>query len=142
MAKVLFISPNYLPENGAAAVCVSETAKRLVERGHQVTVLTTVPNYPSGIVPPEYRGRVLQEEVRDGVRVVRVWSYTSPNKGFLRRILAHFSFGCLAPLLGGNAVGQPDIIVVQSPPLFDAIAVRIMAWRKHCPFIFMVSDLW
>ena len=50
MSHILFISLYYPPEKGAAAVCVSENAKRLVQRGHQVTVLTTVPNYPSGIV--------------------------------------------------------------------------------------------
>src|SRR6266571_1014709 len=142
MSRILFISPYYPPEKGAAAVCVSENAKRLAKRGHQVTVLTTVPNYPSGIVPPEYRGHLIQEEMLDGVRVVRVWSYTSPNKGFLRRILAQFSFALLAPLLGGKAIGQPDMIIVQSPPLFDAIAARLLARWKHCPFIFMVSDLW
>ncbi len=142
MTHILFISPYYPPEKGAAAVCVSETASRLAKRGHQVTVLTTVPNYPTGIIPPEYRGRAIQREVLDGVCVVRVWSYTSANKGFLRRILAHFSFGCLAPLLGEKAVGRPGVIIVQSPPLFDAIAARTLAWLKRCPFIFMVSDLW
>jgi colanic acid biosynthesis glycosyl transferase WcaI len=142
MARIVFISPYYPPEKGAASVCVSENAKRLVRLGHAVTVLTTVPNYPTGIVPPEYRGHLLQREVIDGVDVVRAWSYTSPNKGFLRRILAQLSFGCLAPLLGHKAVGKPDIIIVQSPPLFDAIAVRMLAWIKRCPFIFMVSDLW
>lgn len=142
MAHILFITPYYPPEKGAAAVCVSETATQLVLRGYQVTVLTTVPNYPTGIVPPEYRGRAIQHEVLNGVHVVRVWSYTCPNKGFLQRILAHLSFAGLAPLLGGKAVGHPDIIIAQSPPLFDAIAVRMLAWRKRCPFIFMVSDLW
>jgi len=142
MAHILFISPYYPPENGAAAVCVGETATRLVKHGHQVTVLTTFPNYPTGVVPSEYRGRTLQREILDGVQVVRVWSYVSPNKGFLRRILAHFSFALLAPLLGGKETGQPDIIIAQSPPLFDAIAVRMLAWLKGCPFIFMVSDLW
>ncbi|HVB62071.1 MAG TPA: glycosyltransferase family 4 protein [Ktedonobacteraceae bacterium] len=142
MAHVLFISPYYPPEKGAASVCVSENAKRLVQRGHHVTVLTTVPNYPTGIVPPRYRGKLLQREVIDGVDVVRAWSYASPNKGFLRRILAQLSFGCLAPWLGKKAVGQPDIIIVQSPPLFDAIAARALARIKRCPFIFMVSDLW
>lgn len=142
MARILFISPYYPPEKGAASVCVSENAKRLVQRGHDVTVLTTVPNYPTGIVLPEYRGKLLQREVIDGVEVVRAWSYTSPNKGFLRRILAQLSFGCLAPWIGNTAIGQPDIIIVQSPPLFDAIAARTLAWLKHCPFIFMVSDLW
>lgn len=142
MAHILFISPYYPPEKAAAAVCISETAIRLVQSGHQVTVLTTVPNYPTGIVPLQYRGRLLQREVLDGVDVVRVWSYVSANKGFFRRVLAQFSFGLLAPLLGGNAIGHPDLIIAHSPPLFDAIAARILAWQKHCPFIFMVSDLW
>ena len=142
MTHVLYISAYYPPEKGVAGVCVSEFATRLVKRGYQVTVLTTVPSHPTGIVPPEYRGRLLQEEMRDGVRVVRTWSYTSPNTGFLRRILAQLSFGFLAPLLGGKAVGRPDIILVESPPLFDAIAGRMLAWWKHCPLIFSVSDPW
>jgi colanic acid biosynthesis glycosyl transferase WcaI len=142
MAYILYVTPYYPPEMGAAMVRISETARRLVERGHQVTVLTTVPNYPSGIVPPEYRGRVIQQEVRDGVRVIRVWSYVSPNKGFLRRILAQFSFACLAPVFGWKEIGHPDVIIVESPPLFDAIAGRMLAWRKRCPFIFTVADLW
>jgi colanic acid biosynthesis glycosyl transferase WcaI len=142
MTYILYVTPYYPPEMGAAMVRISETARRLVGRGHQVTVLTTVPNYPSGIVPPEYRGRVIQQEVRDGVRVIRVWSYVSPNKGFLRRVLAQFSFACLAPVFGWKEVGHPDVIIVESPPLFDAIAGRVLAWRKHCPFIFTVADLW
>ncbi len=142
MSHILFISPYYPPENGAASACVGETCIRLVKLGHRVTVLTTLPNYPTGIVLPEYRGRLLQEEMRDGVRVVRVWSWVSPNKSFLHRIKWYISFALLAPLFGGKAVGHPDIIIVQSPPLFDAIAVRMLAWWKRCPFIFMVSDPW
>ena len=142
MTHILYISPNYPPEKGVVAACVSEYATRLAKRGYEVTVLTTVPNHPTGIVPPEYRGHALQEEMRDGVQVVRAWSYVSPNKGFFRRILAQFSFACLAPLLGGKAVGRPDVIIVESPPLFDAIAGRVLSRLKHCPFIFTVSDIW
>lgn len=142
MAHILFVTPYFPPEKGAPMVRISETAKLLVKRGYQVTVLTTVPNYPTGIVPPEYRGRVIQHELCDGVRIVRVWSYISPNRGFLRRILAQLSFGFLAPFLGGKAVGHPDVIIVESPPLFDAIAGRMLARFKHCPFIFTVADLW
>lgn len=142
MAHILFITSYYPPEKGAAAVRISETAANLAKRGHQVTVLTTVPNYPTGIVPPEYRGRLLQVEILEGIRVVRVWSYATPNKGFLRRILAHLSFGCLAPLLGWESVGHPDLMIVESHPLFNAIAGRVLAAIKRCPFIFTVSDLW
>src|SRR6266480_1452238 len=142
MAHILLISRYYPPEKAAAAVCVSEIAKRLVKLGYQVTVLTTVPNYPTGIVPPEYRGRILQEEMLDGIRVVRVWSYLSANEGFLRRILSQLSFGFLAPLLGWKKVGRPDVIIVGSPPLFNVIAARILASFMRRPFIFWVADLW
>jgi colanic acid biosynthesis glycosyl transferase WcaI len=142
MTHILFITPYFPPEKAAPAVRLSETAMHLVKRGYQVTVLTTVPNYPTGIVPSEYRGHMIQQAMLEGVRVVRVWSYTSPNKGFLRRILAQLSFGCLAPILGGKAVGRPELIIVESPPLFDAIAARLLAWYKRCPFFFLVSDLW
>jgi colanic acid biosynthesis glycosyl transferase WcaI len=142
VSHILFISYYYPPEKAAAAVCVSENAKRLAKMGHQVTVLTTVPNYPTGIVPSEYRGRIIQREVLDGVHIIRVWSYVSPNKGFLRRILAQLSFGCLAALLGWNAVDYPDVIIAESHPLFNAFSARLLAWSKRRPFVFMVSDLW
>ena len=142
MTHILFITPYYPPEKAAPAVRISETAQHLVKQGHSVTVLTTVPNYPTGIVPPEYRGHLVQQELRDGVRIVRVWSYTSPNKGFLRRIVAQLSFGCLSPILGWQAVGRPDVMIVESPPLFDAFAARLLAWGKRCSFIFTVSDIW
>lgn len=142
MTHIIFVTPYYPPEISAPAVRISETAMRLVKRGHQVTVLTTFPNFPYGVIPPEYRGRVMQREEREGVDIVRVWSYASPNKGFLPRILGQLSFGCLAAFLGWKAVGNPDVIIVESPPLFDAIAGRILARLKHCPFIFMVADLW
>jgi len=142
VTHILFVTPYYPPEKGAAQVRVSETAMHLVKRGHRVTVLTTVPNYPTGIVPPEYRGRIVQHEVCNGIHVVRVWSYISPNKGFFRRILAQLSFGCLSPILGWKAIGRPDVMIVESPPLFDAIAGRLLSCCKRCPFIFTVSDIW
>ncbi len=142
MARILFISRYYLPEKAAAAVCVSEIAKRLVKLGHQVTVLTTFPNYPTGIVPAEYRGHLVDEEILENVRVVRVWSYISPNEGFLLRILAQLSFGCIAPFLAHKAIGYADVIIVESPPLFNVIAAHLLTWRKSCPMIFWVADLW
>ncbi len=144
VAHILFVSLYYPPEPAAAAVCVWENARRLAARGHQVTVLTTFPHYPTGVVAMEYRGALWREEWRDGVRVLRVWSYISANRGFWRRILAHLAFGCLVPLLALLLcrLGRPDCVIVQSPPLFTACAGRILAWVKGCRFVFMVSDLW
>lgn len=142
MVHVLFITPYYPPEISAPSVRISEMATQLVRRGYQVTVLTTFPNFPYGVVAAEYRGHLLLREERDGVKVIRVWSYASPNKGFFPRVLGQLSFGCLAAVLGWKAVGRPDVMIVESPPLFDAISGRLLAWLKRCPFIFTVADLW
>ena len=142
MRQILFVTPYYPPEKTPPAIRISEMAQQLVARGHKVTVLTTFPNFPSGIIPSEYQGRTIQCEVCNGVRIVRVWSYITPNKGFFRRILGQLSFGWIAPLLGWKRVGRPDIIIVESPPLFDAFAARLLAWGKRCPYIFTVADLW
>lgn len=142
MAHILFVTSYYPPERGAAPTQCRETAVRLAQRGHQVTVLTTLPNYPTGIVPAEYKDKARWTEIIDGVTVIRVWSFISANKGFFKRILAMLSFGCLAGITGAGRVGRPDVIVVISPPLFNAIGGRLLAWRKRCPFIFNVHDLW
>ena len=142
MAHILFITPYYPPEVTPPAIRVSETAAQLINLGHQVTVLTTFPNFPTGVVMPGYQGCRFLRERHNGIDIVRVWSYITPNKGFFRRILAQLSFGCLAPFLSMRAVGYPDVIIVESPPLFNAIAGRVLAWYKHCPFVFTVADLW
>jgi len=142
MARILFITPYFPPEVGAAQARMSETALRLAQRGHVVTVLTTLPNYPKGVVFPGYEHGQRRREDWRGVRVIRVWSYISADKGFFSRILSQLSFGLLAPLLAFGAVGQPDVIIVGSPPLFDAFAGRALAWLKRCPYIFTVADIW
>lgn len=142
MAHILFVTSYYPPERGAAPTQCRETAVRLAQHGHQVTVLTTLPNYSTGVVPAEYKDKARWTEVMDGVTVIRIWSVISANKGFFKRILAMLSFGCLAGITGASRVGRPDVIIVISPPLFNAIGGRLLAWRKRCPFIFNVHDLW
>lgn len=142
MARILFITPYFPPEVGAAQARISETALRLVRRGHEVTVLTTLPNYPKGVVFPGYERGQRREENWNGVRVIRVWSYISPDKGFLSRVLGYFSFGLLAPFQAFWKVGRPDIMLVSSPPLFVAFAGRILRFLKRRPYIFIVADIW
>ena len=79
--RILFLSQYFPPEPGAPAARVSELARSWVRIGHEVTVLTAMPNHPTGVVPEAYRGRALVRERVEGIDVVRTWIYAAANKG-------------------------------------------------------------
>ncbi|MBM3267047.1 MAG: glycosyltransferase family 4 protein [Candidatus Sericytochromatia bacterium] len=139
--RLLFLTPYYPPEVGAPQARIHELAVRLVRRGHEVQVLTALPNYPSGVVPPEYRDKAGTWEERDGVQVHRVWIYATPNKGFVRRVVAHLSF-MAAAILAAPRMAECDAVYVESPPLFDGVAGWVLARAKGARMIFNIADLW
>lgn len=139
--RILFVTQYFLPEMGASAIRLSYQAKSFAERGHHVTVLTTFPNYPKGKVFEGYGGRVVMEENLDGIRVVRVWSYASPGKGIVPRLLNYFSFMFTSFLLGTLRVGRPDVTLVDSPPLFLGLSAIPMKWILGSKLVFNVADL-
>jgi colanic acid biosynthesis glycosyl transferase WcaI len=139
--RILFLTPYFPPEVGAPQTRIYELALRLQMLGHEVQVLTTFPNYPSGIVPQQWRGKLKWKGSDQGIRVYRIWSYATPNKGFYRRVLSQLSFAGMAAL-GGLFLLRPDVVVVESPPLFDGFAGLLLRWVKRTPYIFNVADLW
>lgn len=140
--NIAYVSHYFPPEVNAPAVRVSELARLWHTRGHRVTVLTGFPNHPSGIIPPEYRGRRVQEEEFSGVRVIRTWMYAAANKGLIRRTLNYLSFMLSAVTLGGRRLGRPDVIIGTSPQIFVAVAAWWLARRKRARFVFEVRDIW
>jgi colanic acid biosynthesis glycosyl transferase WcaI len=70
MPHILFVTPYYPPEITPPAIRIHEMAVQLVKLGHQITILTTFPNFPSGIVPAEYLGHMRLQESREGVRML------------------------------------------------------------------------
>jgi glycosyltransferase involved in cell wall biosynthesis len=139
--NILFLTDNFPPETNAPATRTHEHARNWVSAGHQVVVLTNVPNFPTGRVFPGYRNKLWQREVMDGIRVVRVWTYVTANEGFFRRSLDYFSFG-VTGVIGGLFLSTPDVIVATSPQIFTALGGCILAWIKRRPFVFELRDLW
>jgi glycosyltransferase involved in cell wall biosynthesis len=121
---------------------VSELAREWVRAGESVTVLTAMPNHPSGVVPPEYRGKRFVRETCDGVDVARTWIYAAPNSGRVRRSLAYASFASSAVASGLWHTAQPDIVIATSPQLLCACAGWVAALARRVPFVFEVRDLW
>ncbi len=140
--KILYLSQYFPPEPGAPAARVSELSRCWAEWGHDVTVLTGMPNHPTGVVPPEYRHRLFAVEDHYGARVVRTWIYAAANRGRVRRSLAYASFAASAVALGQARVERPDVLVATSPQFLCAAAGGLISRMRQVPFVFEVRDLW
>jgi glycosyltransferase involved in cell wall biosynthesis len=140
--RVLLVTHYFPPEVGAPQARLSEMARYWSAEGVDVTVLTGMPNHPSGIVHPPYRRAVLRRERGDGYRIVRTWLYATPNRGILRRTLGHLSFMVSSVLLGAWHTGRCDVVVVSSPTFFAIASAWLIARLRRARFVVEVRDLW
>jgi glycosyltransferase involved in cell wall biosynthesis len=139
--KILFVTHYFPPEVNAPANRTFEHCRRWVQDGHDVTVITGVPNHPRGEIFDGFENRWLQEENVDGIRVIRSWMYLAPNSGFLRRIANYLLFALTAVLASFRA-DRPDLVIATSPQFFVGVAGAIIAKLKHRPFVLEIRDLW
>ena len=138
--RILFLTDNFPPEVNAPATRTYEHAREWVEKGFEVTVITCAPNFPHGKVYEGFENRLVNRQEKDGIKVIRVWTYITANEGFLKRILDYISFAVMA-FLAGLWV-RTDIIVATSPQFFTAVAGRWLSFFKFKPWIMEVRDLW
>lgn len=138
--NILFFTENFPPETNAAATRVYERALYWQKWGHQVTIITCQPNFPHGRVFDGYQNQY-GVETMDGLRVVRVRTYISPNRGVIRRIADFLSF----MINGYRAAGlepAPDVVISTSPQFFAAVAAWWFAKCHKRRYVFELGDLW
>lgn len=139
--NITLLTQYYPPEVGAPQARLSEVAKHFVRRGHSVTVLTAMPNYPTGRIFPGYGGLWKRENL-NGVNVIRTFIYPTQKADFIRRLGNYFSFVLSSAALGSMLVGKADYLLVESPPLFLGFSGWWLSQMKGSRLIFNVSDLW
>jgi hypothetical protein len=140
--RILLVTHFFPPETGAPQARLSALAATWAQDGDAVTVLTGMPNYPTGVLPPEYRHAIRRREKQDGYRVLRTWLYATPNEGVARKTLCHLSFMASSVLLGARASGRADVVVVSSPTFFSIGAAWLLARLKHARLVIDIRDLW
>lgn len=138
---VLIVTNYFAPEGGAAAVRLTRLAKQLAARGHEVTVLTSLPHYPQGRIQDGYRGRFALTSEVDGIRVVQTWLLATESPRIRRKLVSQISF-MLTGLLRGVGLPRPDVLLVEGQPVFTGFAGALLARAKRRPYVFNVSDLW
>ena len=142
--KILYVSQYFPPEGAAPAARVAELGRHWADAGHHVTVLTGFPNYPTGRLHPDYRGKLRKITLREesqGIKVIRTWHLPQPNRSSMGRILNYGTFWVSASLRGLR-LERPDVLIATSPPPLVALSGAWLARVHRCPFVFEVRDLW
>lgn len=140
--RIAILTQYFPPEMGAPQARLYELAVRLRDRGHEMTIITAMPNYPTGKVFKDYRWKVFCRENMDGMRVIRTPIYPSKSSNLLVRLFSYMSFVKSSLFMASPWVGKLDILIVESPPLFIALSGIPMARLTRSRMVFMVSDIW
>jgi colanic acid biosynthesis glycosyl transferase WcaI len=138
--NILIISQYFWPENFR----INDLAQEWVARGHRVTVLTGVPNYPGGVVFEAFAAAPKSFDAYAGARVIRV-PMLARASGAVRLFLNYLSFVLGACLFGPWRLRgeRADVIFVFEPsPVTVGLPALLLGRMKRAPVVFWALDLW
>jgi len=138
VTRILILSIYHDPE---PIPKTAELARELQRRGHDVTVVTAFPHYPSGRLYPGYRLALWRWERRDGVRVLRTFIYPYHGRRSYLRMLNYLSW-MLSSLQAAWLTPRCDVLYVWHPPLTVGVSAWVISRLKRVPFVYDVQDLW
>ncbi|HVP06994.1 MAG TPA: glycosyltransferase family 4 protein [Candidatus Acidoferrum sp.] len=138
--NILIVTQHFPPERGAVRR-LFEFARHFVHQGHHVSVLTAIPNYPDGIVPPAYRGKFFQVENMDGVTVYRTWVIPASNRYPGKRMVGFLVFLLTSIINSIRIRGRFDVVIASTPPVTTPISGWLISKMRRARFIIEVRDL-
>jgi len=138
--RILVVSQYFWPENFR----INDLVKEWVQRGHEVTVLTGIPNYPAGKVFDAFRWQPSAFAEYEGARVIRI-PMLPRGTGGLRLMFNYLSFVLGACIFGPwQLLSKPvDVIFVFEPsPVTVGLPAVLLSRINNAPVVFWVLDLW
>jgi colanic acid biosynthesis glycosyl transferase WcaI len=138
--KLLIVTQYFWPESFR----INDIAVSLVERGHEVTVLTATPNYPEGKFFKGYNWLQKSKENYKGVNILRVPVIARGKKSKIKLLLNYLSYAFSASLCGPFICPSKIdlVLVLQLSPVTIGIPGIVMKKLKKAPLFFWVQDLW
>jgi glycosyltransferase involved in cell wall biosynthesis len=137
--RVLYFHQHFSTPQGSAGIRSYEMARRLVAKGHQVTMVCgTYSGGTAGLSQPFRGGR--RRGTVDGIEVVEFDLSYSNSDTFIRRTWTFLRFAARST---GLALREEyDVLFATSTPLTAGIPGIFARWIRRKPFIFEVRDLW
>lgn len=138
--KLLIVSQYFWPENFR----INDLAEAFAARGHDVTVLTGMPNYPTGQFFDGYGLFQRTRETWREVEIVRSPLWPRGRGSGIRLGLNYLSFAWFASIVARFRLrGSFDaVFVFEVSPITVGIPAIVASRRFDAPILFWVLDLW
>lgn len=136
----LLIHQAFASHNDSGGARHFELARRCIEQGDAFTIVGSDLSYHSGKRISVGRHLVTEENL-EGVCVLRAFTYASLHRSFIGRMKSYLSF-MVTSIWAGLRVGQVDLIMGTSPPIFQAISAWVLSVLRWRPFLLEIRDLW
>jgi len=138
--KILLVTQHFPPERGAVRR-LFEFANHFKDNGHEITVLTAIPNYPDGIVPENYRKRFYHHEIVNGIDIRRSYVLPASNAQPKKRMLGFLTFLASSVINSFRIKGDFDLILASSPPVTSAVTGFILSRLRRTKYILEIRDI-
>ncbi len=138
--KILLINQSFVSLDEPGHTRHLEMANFLHLKGHELVIVASDINYQTGKRTVQTRG-LFVEQMIDGVRILRAYSYPSLHRSYVWRIISFFSF-MFSSVLTALYVKDVDLVMGTTPPIFQAVSAWIVSLIRRKPFLLEVRDLW
>jgi glycosyltransferase involved in cell wall biosynthesis len=139
--EILLITNYFPPEKGAAANRMFSLAEGLKNAGFKVEVVCALPNYPTGKIFKDYKGKISVSEHLSFGKVKRLWVWSSNSANKFLRLLSMVSFS-ISLVLFFIFNKTPKKIFIQYSPVFVGFTSVCLGRLFSKKIILNVSDLW
>ncbi|WXG47415.1 MAG: glycosyltransferase family 4 protein [Candidatus Atabeyarchaeum deiterrae] len=138
---ICVISQYFLPDMNGDVTRLLGALDALMTAGFRVTLVTAVPHYPLGRIPPKYRGKRFYREHWKGIDIIRVPIMSRPHEGFLNRLLLYLSFAMFSSF-SLPLVRKTDIVWAFSPKVFSSLPATLLKSLKRAVLVTDMTDIW
>jgi len=137
--KILIVTQNFYPDNFQ----INDISQELVRQGHEVTVITGLPDYATNRVPKEYKFFRKHSDELNGVKIYRVPIFAR-RQGAIMRFLNYLSFAISGSIFcATKKLKCFDVIYVwETSPITMAIPGIVLKYRYKKPLFLYCLDLW
>ena len=141
---ILFLTQFFWPETRTAPTNLAALAEDLTKKGHEVLVVTGVPNHPLGRVYDGYKTKLWQWEEARGFKILRLPLFPDHSGSAKRRLLNYGSFTLSATTLGTwfSRHFPADIIFAYYAPLTMGWTAYFLNLFHRVPLVYWITDIW